>query len=403
MSEYDSHAEPNGGGMLELSGSADVSAEINTQVATARRYPRRPDKVISHEITGRATLNDEVATECMYGKPVGGQQVTGPSARFAEIVFASFGNLRVAARFVRIDKDDPERQAVIVEAVCLDLQSNNARIVPVRRSIMSSGKSGKRPTAYNAELTNTTAAAAASIAAREAILKVVPKSIWIEAYQRVVAVIRGDQATLGERRAKAIEAFGKFGVKPADLFTALGVKDESEIGLDMMPHLAGMWSALKEGEPVASVLGRAEAQHTPSPAVKNPLANDQPVAEMQQRTEAVAEQRATRADVELEKADVTSQARAEPQDKLSGTAMSDGGQVPQANGGAPQGHQGEGYIREAKRIIELATVASQLRNWWGGQREVRTKSGLSAVHAAELLAAYQAKYTALTTALQEAQ
>ncbi len=274
----DDHDSVTGEIMAPTSMEAAISAEINQQVQTAHRFPRRLDKAISAEIMSRATLNDQIASECMYAKPQGSKQVTGPSARFAEIVFASFGNLRVAARFVRIDDDHPLRQAVVVEAVCLDLQSNNARMVPNRRSIMTSPKNGQ-PRPYPADLINTTMAAAASIATREAILKVVPKSVWIEAYERVVAVIQGDQKTLVERRAKAIAAFGGYGVKPADLFAALNVPDENGIGLDLMPTLIGMYTALKEGEGIEAVLGRAREESGAAPAkpsIRSPLADDPP-------------------------------------------------------------------------------------------------------------------------------
>src|ERR1039457_6741691 len=83
--------------------SPAIAAEISQQVATAKRYPRRSDKEISDEIMGRATLNESIAAECMYSLKRGEKMSTGPSMRFAEIVRASFGNIRVAARFVRLD------------------------------------------------------------------------------------------------------------------------------------------------------------------------------------------------------------------------------------------------------------------------------------------------------------
>jgi hypothetical protein len=397
MSEI-TYSEPSG--ILEFGGANDVSAEINQQIATARRYPRRADKIISQEIMSRATLHEEIAAECMYAKPVGGEKVYGPSARFAEIVFASYGNLRVGARFIRIDRDDPERQAVIVEGVCLDLQSNNARIVPVRRSIMSSAKGGRRPVPFNAELTNTTAAAAASIAARESILKVVAKSIWIEAYQRVVAVLRGDQATLTERRTKAIEAFSKLGAKPPELFAALGVKDESEIGLDMMPILAGMWNAVKEGEPLAVVLGRQE-QVQPAPAVRNPLADAPPELPDGPPDGATPEfaLNPPATVILAEKTHIPQNTRTEPADASNPPQVSDSRPAAKPTNEPHTSRVGDDYAREAKRIIEMATVASQLRNWWGAQRQMRVNAALSAVESAELLAAYNHKYKALMAAL----
>ena len=221
---------------IEMSGA--VAAEISQQVATAKRYPRRPDKVISTEIMSRATLDEETAAECVYSLPRAGKDITGPSVRFAEIVFASFGNMRAGARFVELDTKDPSRAAVIIEGVCIDMQMNNGQTVPVRRSI--TGKKG----VFNADMTNIAFSAGAAIARREAILKTVPKSIWGAAWKQVLAVLQGDVKTLAARRKSALEAFQKMGVDPSKVCEALGVAGEESITLEQMPRLIGIWTAL---------------------------------------------------------------------------------------------------------------------------------------------------------------
>lgn len=256
----------------ESSAVVAITAEINQQVATARRFPRRRDREISDEIMGRATLNEEIASECMYTLSRGAKEITGPSIRFAEIVRASFGNIRVATRFVRIDAEDRDRAAVIVEAAAMDTQTNNAEIIPVRRSIMSSGKNNQKPRMYSADMIAQTVSAAVSIARRNAILAVVPKAVWIEAYQRVIRVLQGDAATLGKRRQDIVTAFGRVGADPAKVFAALGVKSIDDITIEHMPALVGMMTAIKEGESVDAVLGRKPDTETPShTVVANPL------------------------------------------------------------------------------------------------------------------------------------
>ena len=237
--------------------SPAIAAEISQQVATAKRYPRRRDKEISDEIMGRATLNESIAAECMYSLKRGEKMITGPSIRFAEIVRASFGNIRVAARFVRLDLDDPERGAVIVEAAAHDMQTNNAEIIPVRRSVMTSGYGGKKPRIYNADMINMTVNAASSLARRNAVLAVVPKALWIDPFMRVVAVLQGDATTLAARRKDIIDAFVRIEVVPADVFAALGVKSIEDITVEHMPQLKGFMTAISEGETAASVLGKA--------------------------------------------------------------------------------------------------------------------------------------------------
>lgn len=246
--------------------SSAIAAEISQQVATAKRYPRRTDKAISIEIMSRATLDEDTASECCYSVPRGGKDIVGPSVRFAELVFASYGNMRAGARFVELDTKDPLRSAVIVEGVCIDMQMNNGQTVPVRRSI--TGRKG----VFNADMTNIAFSAGAAIARREAILKTVPKSIWGAAWKGVLAVLQGDQKTLAARRRSSIEAFAKMGVEADRVFAALDVAGEEAITLEHMPRLIGMWTALRDGtETIDSLFKPAGPAHD---VVKNPLKDD---------------------------------------------------------------------------------------------------------------------------------
>lgn len=259
---------------------ATVSAEISQQVATARAYPRRADPVIAREIVGRATLNEEIAAECRYslsrssGAGGSSKAIEGPSVRFAEIVVASYGNLRIASRFVRLDLDDPERGAVIVEAIAHDMQNNIAVSAQVRRGVMTSGTGGKKPRLFSADMINMTVNAAASIAFRNAALKVVPKALWIDAAFAVVSVVRGTQDTLIERRNKVIAEFGKLKVEAEAVCAALGVKEPGEITLEHMPDLIGMWTAIKDGESIDMVLGRMREANAPHQHVQNPMRDE---------------------------------------------------------------------------------------------------------------------------------
>jgi len=240
-----------------------ITAEINQAVATAHQYPRRRDQVIINEIVGRSTLDEEIASECSYTLKRGNKQISGPSIRFAEIVRASYGNIRVASRFVALDMADPERAAVIVEAVALDLEMNQSEIIPNRRSIMTSASGNRRPQIYSADMINMTVNAASSIARRNAILSVVPKVLWQTGYQRVVKVLMGDADTLVQRRERMIESFARFDVSPEMLFAALDIVHVKDIKVDHMPAMIGMLTAIKDGEPVDSVLGRGGVTEKP--------------------------------------------------------------------------------------------------------------------------------------------
>jgi hypothetical protein len=93
-----------------------------------------------------------------------------------------------------------------------------------------------------------TANAACSIALRNAILKGVPKAFWSDLYEAARKTIMGDFQTLANRRAAALAAFQKFGVKPEQIFSNLGVRGEEDITLDNLVTLRGMLTALREGD-----------------------------------------------------------------------------------------------------------------------------------------------------------
>jgi len=358
--------------------SLAISSEINQAVATAKQYPRRRDKEISDEIVGRATLDEGMAAECQYTLRRGDKPITGPSIRFAEIVRAAYGNIRVQARIVEVDREPPAA-AIVVEAVATDLQMNNAEIIPVRRSIMSSPKKGPARV-YSVDMINTTVNAATSIARRNAILAVVPKAVWLAGYQRVIKVLQGDATTLGRRRAELVEAFGRLGVEAAELYAALGVKSVEDISLDMMPALIGMGTAIKEGESIDSVLGRAvEARgdrgFTPA---ASPLKDEPPAGDKAKPTDGTAGQGEPAGEA---RADTAAEKKTEPTASAgpaNGNAFSDPTALP------PQGVNPANYGTWAEKWLAGAGSGASVTDWWKRQRKVRVDLGLSRALIAEL-------------------
>ena len=74
-----------------------TKAELDQQIATAHNWPRSPARARDMMIS-LATLDKEMAEECIYSIPRGGKQIRGPSIRYAEIVLSAWGNVRCAAR-----------------------------------------------------------------------------------------------------------------------------------------------------------------------------------------------------------------------------------------------------------------------------------------------------------------
>ena len=259
----------------ELTEAVDASlavglsrAEIDTQIATARRYPRQISRV-AQSILSLATLDEETAEESMYALPRGGKPIQGPSIRFAEIVKTSYGNCRAAARVVHVDRME---KVVIAEGVFHDLETNTATRAEVRRRICD--KYGKL---YKDDMIIVTGNAACSIALRNAILGGVPKALWRKAYDAVQHTIAGDVKTLAETRDKAIKALANFGVTPEQIFAALGVAGVEDITIQHVPTLRGMFATLKNGEATVEEMFNGTLPRAGNHAVvRNPLTEEYP-------------------------------------------------------------------------------------------------------------------------------
>ena len=234
-------------------GALMIMGEVNAQVATARRYPRRRPVDIARSIEGLATMTEEVAEECMYSVPRGGKTIEGPSIRFAEIVQQQWGNNRVEAAVGQIDRVNKRIQAA---GMYHDLETNSATRVTMWQRISGSDKSGGK--IYNDDMIQIAGVAAASKARRNAILAGVPRAVWHGAYLAVRKCIMGDIKTLANRRALAITEFQRFGITADQLFALIGVKDENDITLEHLVTLRGTLSGLKSGEVTVEQLFRQE-------------------------------------------------------------------------------------------------------------------------------------------------
>ena len=78
-------------------------AELDTTISTAKAYPRSL-KTVMGNILSLATLDEQTAAENLYAISRGGKQIRGGSIRLAEIIQQCWGNCRVDARVIQIDR-----------------------------------------------------------------------------------------------------------------------------------------------------------------------------------------------------------------------------------------------------------------------------------------------------------
>lgn len=229
------------GSVALLSGNEALSAvdraAIDIQVATAKQYPRSIDRSLKEALT-LATLDEETAASMIYALPRGGKTIEGPSARLAEVMAYSWGNLRADADIVAEDKTH-----VTAMGTCFDLEKNVAIRVRVKRRITDS--KGKR---YNEDMIGVTSNAAISIALRNAVFKVIPRAFADRIYVEARRASLGKGGTMANKRAAALDWFGKVGVRPEEVYALLEVKGLDDIGEDQLITLRGLKNAIKDGE-----------------------------------------------------------------------------------------------------------------------------------------------------------
>jgi hypothetical protein len=212
-----------------------TKGEVDLQVSTAKRYPRSI-KRFKQDALSMATLDQETAAGCFYAIPRAGQVIEGPSIRLAEIVASCWGNLRCESRVIDTNGDHVTAQGTV-----WDMEKNVLVRTEVRRRITN--KNGKR---YTDDMIVVTGNAAASIAFRNAIFKVVPMAHTKEVFEAARQCAVGNVRTLAARRDAAFAWFAKLGIDEQRVLAAIGRPSVDDVTTDDVGTLQGLRTAIKE-------------------------------------------------------------------------------------------------------------------------------------------------------------
>lgn len=224
-------------------------SEIDTLVATAKRYPRSISAAL-REAEQLATLDHETASSCYYVLPRAGKKIEGPSVRLAEIVASSWGNVSCASRIVSIDATQ-----VVAQGICVDLEKNNRQSCEVRRRITDS--KGRR---YAEDMIAVTCNAAASIALRNAIFKVIPAALVHQVYLRAREASVAGGSTMTEKRDAALAWYRTQGVKDADVLELLDRRGVEDITIEDLITLRGIYTAIRDGDTTLAAALKPKSQ-----------------------------------------------------------------------------------------------------------------------------------------------
>ena len=242
-----------------------TQAEVDMQVATAKRYPRQLSKCIADAKT-MATQTPEVAASMFYTLPPRGKSrkpITGPSVRLAEVLCNTWGNIRAESKII-----EEGEKYVKAQSTVWDMEKNVLMRTEVTRQIWSE-KKGR----YSQNQIGVTSQAAISIALRNAAFKVIPRSIITEVEMMARKVAIGDAQTIGARIAAAVEHFQKMGATEDRILDAFGARSVRDLGADELETMIGYANAIKEGQ-----LSIDEAFPEPEPDPEPVQAQDQPAS-----------------------------------------------------------------------------------------------------------------------------
>lgn len=217
-------------------------AEIDMQIATAKRFPRDIQQCLNN-IRALSMIDEETMESCFYHlerKDKDGQikEIEGMSVRMAEIFVSCWGNLRVATRIIGNDG-----RKITAQGICFDVQNNVAVSSETSRRITN--KSGKT---YSDDMQIVTGNAASAIAFRNAVFKVIPaavtKSVTNEIKQRLLEMT---STKISQKRRNAVEWFTKRGVTEDELRKYLGTDNLETISAEEIVELRGVATAIREG------------------------------------------------------------------------------------------------------------------------------------------------------------
>lgn len=237
--------------------AAVTRGEIDSQIATAKEYPRdiAESKATIREL---ALIDADTAAQMFYAVPRAGKTVEGPSVRLAEVVAYSWQNIRFESRIVGADDS-----FVTAQATVMDMERNTAGRGECKRRITN--REGKK---FGDDMIQTTCNAACAIALREAVFRVVPRVMFDAIWREAKAVSVGDIKSTIQAASKAMAWFAKSGVIEDRVLAAIGRNSIAAVTADDLATLRGITQALKEGT--------TTLEDAFPPIIDKPLGTEQP-------------------------------------------------------------------------------------------------------------------------------
>jgi len=234
-------------------------AEIDMQITTAKAYPRDINRTMAFA-EQLATMDEATAQSCFYCLPRKDKdgtkkEIRGGSIRLAEIMANAWGNLHAATRILENDG-----RTITAEGVAWDLE-NNVRIAMQNKiSIWFGEKNGNKGYQANADMQTVLSNAASAKALRNAIFKVVPKTLVDRILEKAMNFSIGDQKTIHTKVLDVVDKLVKMGIDKDLMLEYYDCKSLNDITPTILKSLAGVGTAIKEGHIKVDEVFKAEKE-----------------------------------------------------------------------------------------------------------------------------------------------
>ncbi len=213
--------------------STIVSAEIDMQISTAKKYPRDLGRVLSN-IKKLATITQDTAASCFFSIPRAGKYIQGNSIRFAEIVASQYGNVRTGYRVL-----EHNGKTIRAQGMCHDLETNYLFTAEEEKNITD--KNGK---IFNQDMITMTGKSCQAIALRNAIFKVIPMALLAEMEMEIKQVAIGKNVSIDIRWKNCVNKYASINITEKQLLDHIQITKYQELTDDDFVNLIGLFNAI---------------------------------------------------------------------------------------------------------------------------------------------------------------
>lgn len=214
-------------------------AEALGKMQVAKQFPRNENEAYSKIM--QACSRKAFAATALYSYPKGGQQVSGPSIRMAEMLITAWTNCE--SGLIELSQKNGESE---MRAYTADLETNTTFIKNFTVKHERTARGSKTALTDSRDIYELTANNGTR-RQRATMLAVIPDYIIEDAVNAVKQTLAGDSSEpIADRIRKMIAAFGKMGVTEKMIESHVG-HESGLIDQDELVDLMGIYNSIKSG------------------------------------------------------------------------------------------------------------------------------------------------------------